>query len=90
MPQPERVETLVLGSGNGGMYLAWHMARSGGVLPSWSAAGLAAPALTSTAFQARMRFGARRSPTWCITAQASAPKQIRFRSTYRHRVAVTL
>ncbi len=29
MPQPERLETLVLGSGNGGMYLAWHMARSG-------------------------------------------------------------
>ncbi len=29
MPQPEPFETLVLGSGNGGMYLAWHMARSG-------------------------------------------------------------
>jgi pyruvate/2-oxoglutarate dehydrogenase complex dihydrolipoamide dehydrogenase (E3) component len=29
MAQPERFETLVLGSGNGGMYLAWHMARSG-------------------------------------------------------------
>jgi pyruvate/2-oxoglutarate dehydrogenase complex dihydrolipoamide dehydrogenase (E3) component len=29
MPQPERFETLILGSGNGGMYLAWHMARSG-------------------------------------------------------------
>ena len=29
MSQPERFETLVLGSGNGGMYLAWHMARSG-------------------------------------------------------------
>ncbi|MGB8899982.1 MAG: FAD-dependent oxidoreductase [Methylocella sp.] len=29
MPQPERFEILVLGSGNGGMYLAWHMARSG-------------------------------------------------------------
>jgi pyruvate/2-oxoglutarate dehydrogenase complex dihydrolipoamide dehydrogenase (E3) component len=29
MPQPERIETLVLGSGNGGMYLAWHMAHSG-------------------------------------------------------------
>ena len=29
MPQPERFETLVLGSGNGGMFLAWHMARSG-------------------------------------------------------------
>src|ERR1700730_8972640 len=26
---PERYETLILGSGNGGMYLAWHMARSG-------------------------------------------------------------
>ncbi len=26
---PERFETLILGSGNGGMYLAWHMARSG-------------------------------------------------------------
>jgi pyruvate/2-oxoglutarate dehydrogenase complex dihydrolipoamide dehydrogenase (E3) component len=29
MAQPERIETLVLGGGNGGMYLAWHMARSG-------------------------------------------------------------
>src|SRR5262245_38900265 len=29
MPQPERFEILVLGGGNGGMYLAWHMARSG-------------------------------------------------------------
>jgi pyruvate/2-oxoglutarate dehydrogenase complex dihydrolipoamide dehydrogenase (E3) component len=26
---PERIETLVLGSGNGGMFLAWHMAQSG-------------------------------------------------------------
>jgi pyruvate/2-oxoglutarate dehydrogenase complex dihydrolipoamide dehydrogenase (E3) component len=26
---PERFEILILGSGNGGMYLAWHMARSG-------------------------------------------------------------
>src|SRR5215475_1939013 len=29
MSQPERFDVLVLGSGNGGMYLAWHMARSG-------------------------------------------------------------
>jgi pyruvate/2-oxoglutarate dehydrogenase complex dihydrolipoamide dehydrogenase (E3) component len=29
MPEPERIQTLVLGSGNGGMNLAWHMARSG-------------------------------------------------------------
>jgi pyruvate/2-oxoglutarate dehydrogenase complex dihydrolipoamide dehydrogenase (E3) component len=29
MSQPERFEALVLGSGEGGKYLAWHMARSG-------------------------------------------------------------
>ncbi len=29
MPQPERFETLILGSGTGGKLLAWHMARSG-------------------------------------------------------------
>jgi pyruvate/2-oxoglutarate dehydrogenase complex dihydrolipoamide dehydrogenase (E3) component len=29
MPQPERIEILVLGSGAGGKLLAWHMARSG-------------------------------------------------------------
>lgn len=29
MAEPERIEVLVLGSGEGGKYLAWHMARSG-------------------------------------------------------------
>jgi pyruvate/2-oxoglutarate dehydrogenase complex dihydrolipoamide dehydrogenase (E3) component len=29
MSQPERFDTLVLGSGEGGKYLAWHMAQSG-------------------------------------------------------------
>ena len=29
MPQPERFEVLVLGSGAGGKLIAWHMARSG-------------------------------------------------------------
>jgi len=29
MPQPERFEILVLGSGQGGKLLAWHMAQSG-------------------------------------------------------------
>ena len=29
MSQPERFETLVLGSGAGGKLLAWHLARSG-------------------------------------------------------------
>ena len=29
MSQPERFEVLILGSGEGGKKLAWHMARSG-------------------------------------------------------------
>ncbi len=29
MPEPERFEALILGSGNGGMILAWHLAGSG-------------------------------------------------------------
>ena len=29
MPEPERFEALILGSGNGGMLLAWHLAGSG-------------------------------------------------------------
>lgn len=29
MPETERIDSLILGSGNGGMYLAWHVARSG-------------------------------------------------------------
>src|SRR6202041_2192645 len=29
MSEPERFEVLILGSGFGGKYLAWHMARSG-------------------------------------------------------------
>ena len=29
MSQPERFEVLILGSGQGGKLLAWHMARSG-------------------------------------------------------------
>jgi len=29
MSQPERVEVLILGSGEGGKNMAWHMARSG-------------------------------------------------------------
>jgi 2-polyprenyl-6-methoxyphenol hydroxylase-like FAD-dependent oxidoreductase len=44
MPQPERIESLVLGSGNGGMYLAWHLARSGRRTAVVERRTLAAPA----------------------------------------------
>jgi hypothetical protein len=39
MSQAEQFEVLILGSGQGGKLLAWHMARSGDGLPSWSADG---------------------------------------------------
>jgi pyruvate/2-oxoglutarate dehydrogenase complex dihydrolipoamide dehydrogenase (E3) component len=29
MPQTEHVEVLILGSGEGGKYLAWHLAKAG-------------------------------------------------------------
>ena len=29
MPEPERYEAVIIGSGEGGMYLAWHLAQSG-------------------------------------------------------------
>jgi len=29
MPQPERFDVVILGSGQGGKLLAWHLARSG-------------------------------------------------------------
>ena len=29
MAVPEQFDALILGGGNGGMYLAWHLARSG-------------------------------------------------------------
>jgi multimeric flavodoxin WrbA len=54
----------------------------GGALPWWSAVGLAAPAQTSTASPARTRSGARRSPTWCITAQASVRRRAPSRPTW--------
>jgi hypothetical protein len=37
MSQPEHFEMLVLGSGEGGKYLAWHTAKSGTGPPSSNA-----------------------------------------------------
>src|SRR5262245_25975511 len=44
MPQPERFDILVLGSGKSGKLLAWHMARNRAGAPPWSSvSGSAAP-----------------------------------------------
>ena len=37
MSQPEHFEMLVLGSGEGGKFLAWHMANQGAEPPSSNA-----------------------------------------------------
>ena len=44
MSQSEHFDVVILGSGQGGKLLAWHLGRSGKRLPSWSAAGSAARA----------------------------------------------
>lgn len=49
MSQPQQFEVLILGSGEAGKLLAWHMAHRGGALPSWSAGGSGAPAPISPA-----------------------------------------
>ena len=50
MSEPERFEVLILGSGQGGKLLAWHMARLGEGRPSWSAVGSEGPVPISPVF----------------------------------------
>ena len=59
MSQPEQFEVLILGSGRGESYWLGIWRDRGGGQPSWNAGGSEAPAPTSPACPARMRFGAR-------------------------------
>ena len=69
MPEPERLDVLILGSGQGGKLLAWHMARSGRRTAVVERRMSAAPARTSPACPARTRSGARGSRTWHARSQ---------------------
>jgi choline dehydrogenase-like flavoprotein len=73
MPQTEHFDIVILGSGQGGKLLAWHLGRSGKraavVERRWSAAR----AQRSPVFHPRMNFGVRGSRTSCATLHSSVP-----------------
>jgi class 3 adenylate cyclase len=84
MSEPERLGVQILGSGQGGKLLAWHMVRSGRRTAVVERGGmLAAPAPTSPACPARTRSGARGSHTWHGTQRSSALRPARSRPTWR-------
>jgi phytoene dehydrogenase-like protein len=61
MPAPERVAMLILGSGEGGKFLACNMAESGHRTVVVERKLIGGSARTRTAFRARTRSGARKS-----------------------------
>ncbi len=67
MPETEHLDVVILGSGQGGKLLAWHLGRSGKRLLSSNAAGWAALVLRSPACRPRMNSGAPGLLTWSGT-----------------------
>ncbi len=65
MPKLEHFDVVILGSGQGGKLLAWHLGRSGKRLPLWSGVGSAARARPWPVCHPRMYSGARGSPILC-------------------------
>jgi cation diffusion facilitator CzcD-associated flavoprotein CzcO len=82
MPQPERFETLVLGSGNGGMYLAWHMARSGRRTAVVERRWIGGSCPNINCLPSKNEIWSAKSPTWCITPQVSVQKLVLSGSTW--------
>jgi hypothetical protein len=83
MSQSEQFEVLILGSGQGASYWLGIWRDWGDGPPSWSAGGSGAPAPTSPACPARMRFGARGLHIWCITPRSSARRPVPLGPTWR-------
>jgi glycine/D-amino acid oxidase-like deaminating enzyme len=71
MSEPERIDFLVLGSGEAGKFLAWHMAKAGhrSVVVERKLIGGSSP--TPTACPARTKSGAPKSPIWCAMPNGS-------------------
>ena len=73
VPQHETFDVVILGSGQGGKHLAWHLGDQGKALPSWSANGSAARARPWHACPPRTKSGARGWRISSGTRPASAP-----------------
>ena len=83
MPQPEHRDFLILGSGQGGKLLAWHLARSGQRVAVVERRGSAAPVPPSPACPARTRSGARGSHISPATPLSSAQRPVQSRPTWQ-------
>jgi choline dehydrogenase-like flavoprotein len=60
-------ENVIIGSGEGGKYLAWHLAQSGQQTVVVEGSGSGVPARMSIVFPARTKFGALKLRISCIT-----------------------
>ena len=65
----EHYQNVIIGSGEGGKYLAWHLAESATKYGSLSADGLAARARILIAFLQRTRSGAKVAPALCCSRE---------------------
>jgi hypothetical protein len=64
MPDVEHFDAVILGSGQGGKLLAWHLGQSAAGLLWSSVDGSAAPVRRWPARRVRMKFGALESRIW--------------------------
>jgi choline dehydrogenase-like flavoprotein len=71
MSQAEHFDIVILGSGQGGKQLAWHLGRSGKKVAVVERRWVAAPARQSPVSHPRMNFGVRGSPTSSGTLRSS-------------------
>ena len=67
MPVMEHYDVLILGSGEGGKFLAWHTARQGHRTAVVERKLIGGSCPNTNCLPARTRFGAQRSPTWFTT-----------------------
>jgi pyruvate/2-oxoglutarate dehydrogenase complex dihydrolipoamide dehydrogenase (E3) component len=72
MSQPEQFEVLILGSGQGGKLLAWHMARSGRRTAVVERRWIGGSCPNIACLPSKNEFGARGSHIWRITPRSSA------------------
>ena len=79
----EKYKNIVIGSGEGGKYLAWHLARSGEQTVVIERRWIGVPAQISIAFPARMKYGAPKLRILSIMRPGLGPLQVAPLQTWR-------
>ena len=83
MNQPERYEVLVLGSGAGGKFLAWHLARSGRRTAVVERCWIGGSCPNINCLPSKNEIWSAKLPTCCTMLGISASCQAPSRSTWR-------